>query len=301
MHAAHYESEQEKEWYYRWFRPDVVVGVGYWGHAPQLVLHPQRYGLRPVPWLVADGYLADYQEVLDSLPLILVTSRWVRSVYARDGLTGKNIEVLPVGCDTDCFVPHDRHDPKVVAVREALGVGPDQIMILTVGGDATSKGAQEVMQALAPDRRKGARLEVRLQGLAAGTHQPPELDRPEVGGPIGDRQERGLRDQHHLAGLHAVSAGGVRHLRRALAPGGVRNASGRGQCLRQAGHRHQGDGPARHDGARRDRVSGRCRPGDPSGGNGRRRRIRLGPDDGSSSKARASWIIAPASTISPST
>jgi len=149
VHAAHYESQQAKEWYYRWFRPDVVVGVGYWGHVPQLVLHPQRYGLRPVPWLVADGYLADYQEVLDSLPLILVTSRWVRSVYARDGLTGKNIEVLPVGCDTDRFIPRDRSDPKVAAVREALGVGPDQIMILTVGGDATSKGAQEVMQALA--------------------------------------------------------------------------------------------------------------------------------------------------------
>jgi starch synthase len=34
-------------------------------------------------------------------------------------------------------------------VREALGISPDQIMILTVGGDAASKGAQEVMQALA--------------------------------------------------------------------------------------------------------------------------------------------------------
>jgi len=33
-------------------------------------------------------------------------------------------------------------------VREAMGVAPDQIMILTVGGDAASKGAQEVMQAL---------------------------------------------------------------------------------------------------------------------------------------------------------
>ena len=45
-HAAHFESAQEKEWYYRWFEPDVVVGVGYWGHTPQLVLHPQRYGVK---------------------------------------------------------------------------------------------------------------------------------------------------------------------------------------------------------------------------------------------------------------
>ena len=40
-------------------------------------------------------------------------------------------------------------DPKVHAVREILGVSPDQLMILTVGGDAASKGAREVMEALA--------------------------------------------------------------------------------------------------------------------------------------------------------
>ncbi|UCE47173.1 MAG: glycosyltransferase, partial [Phycisphaerales bacterium] len=47
------------------------------------------------------------------------------------------------------FIPREKNDPKVTAVREALGVAPDQVMILTIGGDATSKGAQEVMQALA--------------------------------------------------------------------------------------------------------------------------------------------------------
>ena len=149
VYSVHFESAQEKEWYYRWFEPDVVVGVGYWGHTPHLVLHPQRYGIQTVPWLVADGYMANYNEVLDALPLILVTSRWVKKVYSRDGLSGKNVEVMPVGCDTDAFIPRDKSDPKVSAVREALGVAPDQIMILTIGGDATSKGAQEVMQALA--------------------------------------------------------------------------------------------------------------------------------------------------------
>ena len=148
-HAVHFESAQEKEWYYRWFEPDIVVGVGYWGHTPHLVLHPQRYGIQPVPWLVADGYVANYQEVLNALPLILVTSQWVKEVYIRDGLSGENIEVLPVGCDTDSFAPREKNDPKVLCVREALGVSPDQVMILTVGGDAASKGAQEVMQALA--------------------------------------------------------------------------------------------------------------------------------------------------------
>jgi len=148
-HAAHFESEQEKEWYYRWFKPDVVVGVGYWGHTPELVLHPQKFGVQPVPWLVADGFIANYQDVLNDLPLILVTSNWVKEMYVRDGISGDNIVVLPVGCDTNSFIPFSKSDPKIMAVRESFGISPDQLMILTVGGDAASKGAQEVMQALA--------------------------------------------------------------------------------------------------------------------------------------------------------
>ncbi len=148
-HAVHFESAQEKEWYYRWFKPDIAVGVGYWGYTPNLVLHPQRFGIQPVPWLVADGYIANYQEVLNALPLILVTSNWVKEMYVRDGISGDKIVVLPVGCDTDSFIPYSKDDPRILAVRKALGISPDKLMILTVGGDAASKGAQEVMQALA--------------------------------------------------------------------------------------------------------------------------------------------------------
>ena len=149
VHAANFESPQEKEWYYRWFQPDVVIGVGFWGHTPHLVMHTQRCGMKPVPWLVADGYVAAYHDALNALDLILVTSNWVKETYIRDGINGDLIEVLPVGCDTAAFSPRDRSDPKVIAIRESLGVADDQVMILTVGGDATSKGAQEVMQALA--------------------------------------------------------------------------------------------------------------------------------------------------------
>jgi len=148
-HAVHQESAIEKEWYYRWFKPDVVVGVGFWGDTPNLVLHPQRHGVLGVPWLVADGYVTNYLEVLNALPLVLTTSQWVKEVYTRDGVDGANIEVLPVGVDTDNFIPREKDDPKVRYIRESLGVSPEEIMILTVGGDAASKGAQEVMQALA--------------------------------------------------------------------------------------------------------------------------------------------------------
>jgi len=149
VHPVHLESSLEKEWYYRWFKPDIVVGVGFWGHLPNLVLHPQKFGMTAVPWLVADGYIAEHRDVLNALPLILVTSNWVKEVYIRDGIKGDNIVVLPVGCGTDRYAPHSRHNAEVRAIREVLGISDDELMILTAGGDGASKGAQEVMQALA--------------------------------------------------------------------------------------------------------------------------------------------------------
>ena len=62
VHPVHFESPQEKEWYYRWFQPDVVVGIGFWGHVPHLVLHPQQFGMKCVPWLLADGYVAAHRD-----------------------------------------------------------------------------------------------------------------------------------------------------------------------------------------------------------------------------------------------
>lgn len=153
--AVNYESTIEKEWYYRWFRPDVAVGVGYWGYTPHIIQDPLDHGITPVPWLVADGYVANYRETLNQLPLVLVTSNWVREVYARDGIETDRFEVLPVGCDTNRFKPRSQQDPRVAVIREQLGIGPDETMILTAGGDAASKGAHEVMQALAQLEDKG--------------------------------------------------------------------------------------------------------------------------------------------------
>ncbi|KAB2639371.1 MAG: glycosyltransferase family 4 protein [Verrucomicrobia bacterium] len=149
VRAANLHSDLEKEWYYRWFQPDVVVGIGFWGDVPDIVLHPRRFGLRAVPWLLADGYVANYRDVLDGMPLMLVPSDWVRETFARDGIRAACTVTLPVGCDTDGFMPRAPDDAKVLAAREALGVGAGELLVLTVGGDAASKGGREVMEALA--------------------------------------------------------------------------------------------------------------------------------------------------------
>jgi len=142
-------SSLQKEWVYRSFRPNLAIGVGFWGQVPELVIHPREHGVEAVPWLVADGWVANYQRELNSLPLILATSGWVKETYVRDGVSADRIVVQPIGCDVESFRPMPRGDPRVRAVREALGVSDDERLILTIGGDGASKGSQEMMAALA--------------------------------------------------------------------------------------------------------------------------------------------------------
>ncbi len=138
----------EKEFLYRSFRPDVAIGIGYWGDIPDLVMHPQKYGVQPVPWLNADGWVANYHDILNGLPLILTTSNWVRETYIRDGVRNRNMVPMPIGIDTDEMRPLQKTDPRVKEMRRYLGVKPDEKLILTIGGDTTSKGFQEVLKAL---------------------------------------------------------------------------------------------------------------------------------------------------------
>jgi len=138
-----------KTWVYEHFKPDVAIGVGFWADTPELIYAPQQDGVQPVPWFNADGWVANYQDDLNKLPLIIVTSNWVKSTYIRDGVNGENIEVCSIGYDPAVFYPRQKNDPAVLKLREILDVKEDEKMILTAGGDVTSKGAQEMLQALA--------------------------------------------------------------------------------------------------------------------------------------------------------
>jgi len=143
------ENNLGKRWIYKALKPDVAIGIGFWGDVPRMVLDPQKKGITPVPWFNADGWVANYHDVLDELPLVVATSNWVRDTYIRDGVSGKNMKVLPIGYDSSVFKPCAKDDPEILRLREMLGVKPDEKMILTVGGDVTSKGAQEMFKALA--------------------------------------------------------------------------------------------------------------------------------------------------------
>lgn len=146
--SCNWDGDFQKRWTYSTFNPDVAVGVGYWSYVPKLVLHPQKYGVQPVPWFVADGWVANYQEILSSLPLVLTTSDWVTATYERDGVDTKNFRTAHIGFDTDLFRSIDKNDVMIKKIREMLGIKENEKVILTIGGDVTSKGAQEMFRAL---------------------------------------------------------------------------------------------------------------------------------------------------------
>lgn len=145
---CHFKDSSQKRHYLKHLKLDVAFGVGFWGNLPEIVREPLKYGVKPVPWFNADGWVANYQDEFDKLDLMFTTSEWVRQIYKRDGVNISKIIPMPIGIDTDLFKPTSNPQYNEL-IREMVGVEKNKKMILTIGGDVTSKGAQEMMRALA--------------------------------------------------------------------------------------------------------------------------------------------------------
>jgi alpha-maltose-1-phosphate synthase len=145
---CHFRDSTEKEFYLKYGKLDVSFGIGFWGNVPDIVKAPLKYNVTPVPWFNADGWVANYHEDFNKLNLMFTTSEWVRQVYKRDGVDVKNIVPMHIGIDTDLFQPSKNKD-YTKSIRKMLGIEDNEKMILTMGGDVTSKGAQEMFRALA--------------------------------------------------------------------------------------------------------------------------------------------------------
>lgn len=145
---CHFRTSVQKDFYLEHLKPDVSFGVGFWGNVPQVIREPLKFGVRPVPWFNADGWVANYQEEFNKLELMFTTSEWVRQVYKRDGVDINKIVHMPIGIDTEMFQPTNNPDYNQL-IKKIFGIKSSEKMILTVGGDVTSKGAQEMIKALA--------------------------------------------------------------------------------------------------------------------------------------------------------
>jgi alpha-maltose-1-phosphate synthase len=143
------DDSLQKLWCYKSFKPDLVIGIGYWGDSPEVLHSPGKHGIKAIPWFNADGWVANYHDTLNNLPLLVTTSNWVKSTYMRDGVKGDNIHVCHIGFDPKIFYPYPKDDFRIKELRDMLGISEDEKMIFTAGGDVTSKGAQEMFKALA--------------------------------------------------------------------------------------------------------------------------------------------------------
>lgn len=146
VYPCNYKNGMEKTYFFKKIKPEFCIGIGFWGNVPEIIREPIKHNIIPVPWFNADGWVANYQKEFDALKLMFTTSEWVKSIYKRDGTDVSKIKPMPIGIDTDLFCPSEE---KKKFMRNFLGIKDDELMILTIGGDVTSKGAQEVMKALA--------------------------------------------------------------------------------------------------------------------------------------------------------
>ncbi|MBW2981617.1 glycosyltransferase family 4 protein [Candidatus Woesearchaeota archaeon] len=145
---CHFRDSMQKIFYLKHLKPDVVYGIGFWGNVPHIIKEPLKHGIKPVPWFNSDGWVANYQDEFNKLDLMFTTSEWVRQIYKRDGVDISKIIPMHIGIDTERFRPVDNPENNN-AIRELFGVKENEKMILTIGGDTTSKGAQEMIMALA--------------------------------------------------------------------------------------------------------------------------------------------------------
>jgi len=157
---CHFKDSLQKKFYLKHLKPDVAFGVGFWGNVQDIIRVPLKYGVTPVPWFNADGWVANFHDEFEKLKLMFTTSNWVREVYKRDGIDVSKIVPAHIGIDIDLFKPlnnnkiNEKNGEKnnstyKEAIRKMFGVKNGEKMILTTGGDVTSKGAQEMMRALA--------------------------------------------------------------------------------------------------------------------------------------------------------
>jgi len=146
---CHHTPSFQKQFVFDAFKPDIALGIGCWTYSQDIIISPQNHGILPVPWLLADGWVANYHDAIGNLPLVFTTSDWVTETYKRDKVKTDNFKTLSIGFDPKEIHPIPMTDPRIIKLREMLGIQPHEKMILTIGGDVTSKGAQEMFKALA--------------------------------------------------------------------------------------------------------------------------------------------------------
>lgn len=149
------------------FAPDLVFSIGSWHSYHQLIQTPQQMGYKVVPWLVSDDKIDNYIKEYNKLELILTTSSHCKNIFIQGGIKENILKILPEAVDEEFWHPLPPSELKpflkdlsltdpeeenlALPIKYNLMKAHQQKIpiIFTTGGNATQKGAQEVISALA--------------------------------------------------------------------------------------------------------------------------------------------------------
>lgn len=146
------------------FKTDLIIGIGSWHSYPDFVEVPESLGIKYLPWIVSDDKIDKYINEYNKLKYFLTTSNHCKKIFVDGGIFPEKVEVLPEAVDNKFWKKIGSRKLnefiKLISVKSSGLVLPltydlekikkEKIPILfTTGGDATSKGAQEVISALA--------------------------------------------------------------------------------------------------------------------------------------------------------
>jgi glycosyltransferase involved in cell wall biosynthesis len=148
------------------YKPDIIISVGNWIDFDLLVKTPQTRKYRVIPWIVSDDYLiTKFVKEYNTLPLVVTPSNHCKENLVRSGIKEEIIKVIPEAVDCDIWQPitskeksnlleylsvpivsQSGSDINKYNLSDAVRDGTP--ILYTTGGDATKKGAQEVIKAL---------------------------------------------------------------------------------------------------------------------------------------------------------
>lgn len=141
------EKEKTKEAYSK-CKGDTIISIGSWREWPALYREPVGLGKKVFPWLVSDDSVSDFISEMNEASVIFTTSNFCKGVFEKAGVESRRLQIIPEGIDTDFWKPINQKEKDKFKNVFSLPKNNKKIILLTVGGDGTSKGAQEVLAAM---------------------------------------------------------------------------------------------------------------------------------------------------------
>ncbi len=147
------------------YQPTVCIGVGNWTEFDLFVATPQSLGCQTIPWIVSDediitAHVNDYNQ----FGLVITPSLHCKNNFIHSGVKESIIKVIPEAVDPQLWYPMSEQQLQPFLGYVSIPISNANPLnqwdmtkihqqhipvIYTTGGDATKKGAQEVIQALA--------------------------------------------------------------------------------------------------------------------------------------------------------